>query len=704
VTTEGNRQRVLESGLLEDIHIIPNARSNSILIFAPEKTMQLLMGMIDQMDVLRSAIIPKVTVYPLKHADAELTATLLQQLLFGGGTTGGAARPGGTAGGLVSGGGGPATSGILPTTGLGGEVIGGTPLLDLRISVDDRTNSIILSGQLEVVTQVEELVNRLDLATQSNAQRRNEVYSLHNASAADVANALNTYFANQLSVQTTAGYNSAFLQIQQQVIVVPEPITNKLLISATDYFFGDIMRFIAELDAQPPQVVIQCLLAEVDLSATEEFGVEIGLQSPVLFQRGNYPPAAGATTTYTSSASTAAGLTATGVGSPIPGSSLGYLFNNNGNPLGNNVTASPSTVGFQGISNLGVGRSDPNLGIGGFVFSASSNVFSLLIRALKVQGRMDILSRPQLTTLDNQTANILVGTSVPYSTGTAITGTGIVSSGIGYRDTGVLMNVTPRISPDGRVLMRVQPEVSKVSATSISLGNGVTAPEFDVQSVQTTVAVNDGDTVVIGGLIAKADTKNENKVPWLGDLPYVGSCFRYRTQSKAKRELIIILTPHVVRSKADADRIMYEEARRMDWIVGDVLKTHGTSGMGPIMPIPGGVDGHMPAQLPAGGPGYTAPFAPVPFAPAPVYPAPAPAPAPTSDGSVLPTPTLLPPGAQGQAPAPAPGMPRSLPAQAGQPAWVDMPGSAVPHPSTGQTIAPLAPKQEDVQWTVPPSR
>src|SRR5262249_55372355 len=155
-----------------------------------------------------------------------------------------------------------------------GEVVGGPPLLDLRIAVDDRPTSIILSGPIEVVSMVEQLLNRLDLTPTPTTVRRNEIYNLHNASAADVANTLNTYFTNALSVYTGASYTSAYLQIQQQVLVIPDPVTNTLLISATDYYFNDIMRFIARLDAPPPQVVIQCLIAEVDLSSTEEFGVE----------------------------------------------------------------------------------------------------------------------------------------------------------------------------------------------------------------------------------------------------------------------------------------------------------------------------------------------------------------------------------------------------------------------------------------------
>src|SRR5262249_47210931 len=115
---------------------------------------------------------------------------------------------------------------------------------------------------------------------------------------------------------------------------------------------------------------------------------------------------------------------------------------------------------------------------------------------------------------------------------------------------------------------------------------------------------HDGETVVLGGMISKRDAKVENKIPWVGDLPYVGALFRYRTQTRAKTELVIILTPHVIRNKADAERVLAEEARKMDWILPDVLKIHGNHGLdvstgSGLLATPGGL---MAPGLPAGSP------------------------------------------------------------------------------------------------------
>jgi hypothetical protein len=97
------------------------------------------------------------------------------------------------------------------------------------------------------------------------------------------------------------------------------------------------------------------------------------------------------------------------------------------------------------------------------------------------------------------------------------------------------------------------------------------------------VIAQDGETVAIGGLIARRDEKAENKIPWLGDLPGVGALFRFRTQNKRRQELLVILTPHIVRGHSDAARVLAEESKRMSWLLGDVVRAHGLHGMDPVI-------------------------------------------------------------------------------------------------------------------------
>jgi hypothetical protein len=227
-------------------------------------------------------------------------------------------------------------------------------------------------------------------------------------------------------------------------------------------------------------------------------------------------------------------------------------------------------------------------------------------------------------TLDNQTAAVNIGQDFPIIGDATVTATGLATQNILRRNVGVLLRVTPKITPDGKVLMRVFPEVSSVGQT-VQLSTNVVSQAFNIQQVETTVVAHDGETVVIGGLIQQRDTKQENKVPCLGDLPYIGAAFRYRTQVRTKTELLVILTPHIVRNPGDADRILCEEARRMDWILSDIAKIHASPGLGP-QADPGCAN----PQYPIDGvihPGMTSePIPIVPGAPEPV-PAPAPGPA-----------------------------------------------------------------------------
>jgi type II secretory pathway component GspD/PulD (secretin) len=599
ISTRPGIKGSVESGLLEDIHITADPRVNSLILSAPATTMDLLLALIRDLDVPPQAR-AQVKVFNLHRADAGIMAGMLQQLFLGsGGGTGAAAPAPALGGGAIPGAGGAAatvapvaataTSGIgIPRAQftLGGTTPEGAPLVPLSITTDARSNSLIIAGSPNDLEVAEAIVTRLDDA--KIEVRHNDVYRLRNASAADVATTLQNFLTRSLTVLQQGQQLAAFQEIEENVVVVAEPITNTLLISATPQYYADVMRLIQELDAQPLQVVIQVLIAEVDLSNTDEFGVEVGLQSPVLFSRSIIPADTliGANgVTYTNAPG---GLVPPGVtvnNSLNPAAQPGFNFNNVALPLGNNPVVGPGIVGFQGLNNLGVGRANSS-GLGGFVFSAASNSFNLLIRALKTQGRLDVLSRPQIQTLDNQTALINVGQDIPYVNTSNITATGIISNSILYRPVGVILQVTPRISPDGTVIMRVIPEVSSVANTTISLGNNQTATAFNTQHVETTVFAQDGETVAIGGLITKHDERHDNKIPWLGDLPYIGALFRYRTQMKMRTELLVILTPRIVRSRFDADRILAEESRKLDWCLKDVLSIHGTTGMEPVNPPP----------------------------------------------------------------------------------------------------------------------
>jgi type II secretion system protein D len=557
---------VAESGLLADVHLIPSTRINAIIVMAPAKTMTLIEKLIEELDTI-SAARSIVKVFQLKKAQASLMANLIRQLFTGQQQVGAGGIAGlGAAGALQAGQPRPL---LTPT----GEVAEGALLVDLRISVDDRTNSLIVAGSRTDMDLIEALIARLE--DTETEERYYEVFKLKNTSAADVQNAVNQFIVDSLNVLTAStptvggSFLDAYQRLQKDVVLVAEPVSNTLLVSATPRLFKDIKRIIERLDAQPPQVMIQVLIADVQLNNAMEFGIEVGLQSPVLFQRGPTNP--------------------------------GFNFNTTA-PLGTGI-AGPGIVGFQGLSNLGVGRIGSQ-SFGGFIFTASSQSLNVVLRALQAQGRVEILSRPQVQVMDNQVGFIQVGQDFPVPTNVNVTGL-TTQQGITYRQVGVVMRVTPRISPDGKIVMRIEPQVSSVSPNLVSLGGGLLAPAFNIQTVQTTVVAADGETIVLGGLITKQDSRLENGLPFLKDIPYIGALFRYRQHQVQRREVLIIMTPHIVRSEADHARLLAEESARMNWCVQDVdrLHGHGMEIIGPAMEgakvVPAPASGSPPASHPS---------------------------------------------------------------------------------------------------------
>ena len=431
-----------------------------------------------------------------------------------------------------------------------------------------------------------------------------------------MATALTNFYGNEITV-LSVGELTPYTQIERQVVVVAEAVSNTLLISADPKQYEKVLKMIEGIDAEPPQVVIQVMIGQVTLASNEEFGVQLGLQTPILFNRSIIPASGffGTGTVSYANPAVASGVTVNG--SINPGAQPGFNWGNT-NPLGNNPVVGPNLLGSQGLTDLGVGVTSSTAGIGGFLFRAESNSINVLIRALKSQGRIDVLSRPQITALDNQVAYIQVGQTVPYITNSTVGVSGQIINTVQQQPVGVILQVTPRINKEGQTIMRVEPQISSLSTSTVNLGNNTFAPIFNITQASTTVIAQDGQTIVIGGLLTNSEDKEERKVPHLGDIPYLGALFRYRTYSKVKTELIILLTPHVIRTRADADRILAEETRKMDWCLEDVIEMHG-----PIFgDVPGGMEPANPPTLDAPGKGDEPLHSPKPLVPPPPPPAP----------------------------------------------------------------------------------
>ncbi len=556
LTLDAEGRKLLESGLLTDVRITADTRANAVIVTAPADSMPLMEALVAELDRLPSAE-AQVKVFTIVHGDAQILADMLQSL-FGQITT--------------------QTATQQPAFRTGAQE-GESSLIPLRFAVDPRTNSIIATGSAGDLTVVEAILLRLD---ESEIQERiTRVFRLKNSPANDVATAINNYLTNERQVrQLNPDILSTFEFVSKEVVVVPEPVSNSLIVSATPQYFDEIVRIVEDLDERPPMVLIQVLIGEVQLGNTDEFGIELGIQDSVLFNRS------------------VAG---------VPG----FLFNSinpqEGTiPLGNNTAApGPDIVGAQALSHFGFGRSNSTLGFGGLVLSASSESVSVLIRALQQKRRLDVLSRPQVMALDNQAAFIQVGQRVPTITGTSVTQNTQVNS-VSFTDTGLILLVRPRISPDGQVVMEINAEKSDVGPESEGIpisvsasGQIVRSPRINTTRAQTTVSAADGQTIILGGLITKDVERVHRRIPGLSDMPILKHLFRYDQENVNRTELLIILTPHVVRSEGDAERVRQIEAARMHWCLADVAEFEPdaavTVGTVP-MPTPAPGNGSMTPQ------------------------------------------------------------------------------------------------------------
>jgi type II secretion system protein D len=417
-------------------------------------------------------------------------------------------------------------------------------LIPIRFAIDVRTNCIIAAGSPKDMEIVEALVECLD--REDSLARKNNVYFLKNMKATDVAATVMNYINEVLRVQIAAvenGVISNFQQVESAVIVTPHEESNSLIISATPKYYDEIMDLITELDKSPPQVVIKVLIAEVTLVDNKEWAAELGLQDPLLFKR-----------------SATAGTNGPGI---LFGS--GPLAN-----LNSTTQGSPGTIGSQLLSNFG-----PGISSGGLAFSASSDYISIMLRALQEKNRLEVLSSPQITAMNNTRASLSVGQDVPRPVGTDTYQSTITTR---FVDVPVVMELTiiPTISPEGTVVMGVNLKKDKVGTPTYI--DGKPYDSLDTSNLVTIVSAADNQTVVLGGLITKSTEKKRSKVPVLGDVPIMGKMFRHEYDTTTRKELLVILTPRIIKDQNDMERVKQMEFARMNWCLSSVVQVYGEFG------------------------------------------------------------------------------------------------------------------------------
>lgn len=510
--TEEGRELVT-AALKEAVLITPDARMNSLIVSGPIDYMGLIEQIITRLDN-SSPQQAKIKVFALQNADARRMASLLMELFRMQQAAGQSPNQRAIQYTLVKR---KADGDFAPEGGLPEEeevasaTVGTAEQNALTVTVDPRTNSLLVGGTEHYVALVAEIIRELDSSPAH--ERKTEVYRMRNSKAQDVSTAVRS-FLDQERQRVTAvlgaeAMGTAERMLEREVAVVAEPSSNSLLISANPRYFEEVKKLIEELDLPQPQVMIQVLLAEVLLDNKSEMGVEW---------------------TYHG----ASGNTKYGVGtrygfSPSPSA---------GNPLP--VPFVPP--GLSGLSAAVIGSD-----------------YSFLIKALQDQGRLEVLSRPQILTADNQVATINIGKRVPVITDSRVTAQNDSITSFRYEDIGVNLSVTPKISSDGFVRMEVGTTNSDLSSSTVDIPSGnevLKLPIILQRKASTTVSVQSGQTVIIGGLIGTIDDVRTVKVPVLGDIPGLGVLFRTRTKTTERRELLIFLTPQVLLSATDVKALM----------------------------------------------------------------------------------------------------------------------------------------------------
>ena len=396
---------------------------------------------------------------------------------------------------------------------------------------EPRSNTLILRAANPArVSLVKSLIEKLDQPTNTGpngAGGNIYVVYLKNAEAvklavtlrAALAGEVRTAFTATTPVAATAAAGTAAQAFGQSAQpstggqIQADPATNSLIITAAEPQYRQLRAVIDKLDVRRAQVFVESLIAEVNADKAAEFGIQ---WQGALGQNGD------------------ANIGLLGTNFSIGGTNILSLAAGGGQVL-------PST----GV-NLGVARQTNGIYVLGF-----------LARYLQSNGDGNILSTPNLLTLDNEEAKIVIGQNVPFVTG-QFTNTGSSTNSVNpfqtieRKDVGLTLKVKPQISENGTVRLAISQEVSTVQASTINAANG---PTTNKRSIDTNVLVADGSIVVLGGLLQDEYAGNQEKVPGLGDIPLFGNLFKSETRSRRKTNLMVFLRPVVVRDASASDSL-----------------------------------------------------------------------------------------------------------------------------------------------------
>jgi general secretion pathway protein D len=493
-----------------------NPGNNSLIITDYADNLQRIARIIAASDLPAAA---DVEIIPLKHALSSDLAPLMLRLVDSGSAGAGAVATAGQA-----------DTGVRTT-----------------IISEPRSNSLIVrTANAARLALVKSLIAKLDQPSSQSAAGNVHVVFLKNADALKLAITLRASLAS-ISTGTpgataTAGASPAGAAAASNATnsgvqaspqpstggqIQADPATNSLIITAAEPQYRQLRAIIDQLDGRRAQVYVESLIAEINSDKAAEFGIQ---WQNALGNRADPNNLSAAGTNYGSGGKNLLALALSGLSTTAT------------------TTTAPSVLPAAGL----------NVGLGTLI--AGKTVLGIFANFLQTTGEGNILSTPNLLTLDNEEAKIIIGQNVPFVTGqytnsaasSGSSGTVNPFQTVERKDVGLTLKVKPQISENGTVKLEIFQEVSSVQASSINSATGLITNK---RSIQTNVLVEDGGIVVLGGLLQDEYSNNQEKVPLLGDIPLLGNLFKTESRGRKKTNLMVFLRPVVVRDSADTEKL-----------------------------------------------------------------------------------------------------------------------------------------------------
>ncbi|WP_409421765.1 type II secretion system secretin GspD [Pseudaeromonas sp. ZJS20] len=378
-------------------------------------------------------------------------------------------------------------------------------VLTPKVVADERTNSVVVSGEPKSRQRVLQLVRQLDRDQETQGNTR--VFYLKYAKAKDLAAVLGGV---SKSVESEKQQSKGTTSAKSNLSIDADEQTNSLVITAEPDVMGELEKVIAKLDIRRAQVLVEAIIVEVQDGDALSLGVQW------VNRYGG-------------------GVQFTDTGLPASSVVQGALDYQNDGELSSDVLETLSS--FNGLAT-------------GFY----SGNWGALLTALSSNTQSNLLATPSIVTLDNKEATINIGQEVPVVTGSQSSSTGSVYSTVERKTVGTKLKVTPQINEGDSVLLEIEQEVSSV-ADSTSTSSDDLGSTFNTRTISNAVLVKSGQTVVLGGLLSDSTTETVSKVPLLGDIPLLGNLFRSTSNSKSKQNLMVFIRPTILRDPASYDSI-----------------------------------------------------------------------------------------------------------------------------------------------------